>query len=116
MRARYIAALALATFVAGHEIARQRERASLLPRIECAYHEGTNEGYREGIADARRHPAGCLAIRKLGPDVEEIVPSECGAMDTGSVSQTPHDAPRHERHGASNRAVTSDRALARGKQ
>ena len=67
--------IAFTTWTAGITIATYRERIA----TECAYHEGTNEGYRNGFAEGKRDraPLGCVRIRKLGDGVEEIVPSEC---------------------------------------
>jgi hypothetical protein len=70
--------LALTSACAGFAIGHYRQRSILLPEIECAYHEGTNEGYRDGIADSQR-------IEEDDPrwDCHTMGNRICGDGDTG---------------------------------
>lgn len=48
----------------GFAVGTYRERATLEPRIECAYHTGLDEGYNSAIAEKR--------IRNATPPVSRV--------------------------------------------
>lgn len=95
--------IAFTTWTVGVSVATYRERAiankaitDYAVKAECAYHEGSDEGYRNGLAEGRRDRAR-LMVRDNSDGSQEITIEEddpawdchtmgnrvCGASDTG---------------------------------